>query len=117
MRRLRVAKPPVVYAYVRLAVGPGARSRLEGEAAVYAGAVSYRAHFERMGIEPRGAGDRRLDHGDGDRRRRTERCRPAARGWEGAVDAVVFRALPAGDTLADHLELVDAGAPEVERWS
>jgi len=29
--------------------------------------------------------------------------------WEGAVDAVVLRALPGGDSLEEHLELVRSG--------
>jgi alkanesulfonate monooxygenase SsuD/methylene tetrahydromethanopterin reductase-like flavin-dependent oxidoreductase (luciferase family) len=98
---VRAGRPrPRLYAYVRLALGPGARELIEAEGARYA-AGSYGPHFERMGAEPLDtaiAADGRGDVAEG------------LAAWEGVVDEVVLRFLPASGSLDSHLELVRAGA-------
>ncbi len=93
---------PRLYAYVRVALGPGARKQIEDEGARYSGVPAYGSHFERMGAAP-------LETA-------IVAARPAevAAGlepWEGAVDEVVLRLLPASDSLESLLELVRPGAP------
>jgi alkanesulfonate monooxygenase SsuD/methylene tetrahydromethanopterin reductase-like flavin-dependent oxidoreductase (luciferase family) len=91
---------PRLYAYVRLALGPGARDRVESEGARYASG-SYRAHFERMGAVPLETAVAADDAAEV----------PAAAGaWDGIVDEVVFRFLPSSDSADSHLELVRAAA-------
>src|SRR5262245_54235497 len=93
---------PRLYGYVRAALGVAARDRLAEEGNRYAGIPAYAAHFERMGIKPVDtaiAAD-------------TPAALAAALGsWRGAVDEVVVRAIPAKDTVEDHLALVRAAAP------
>jgi alkanesulfonate monooxygenase SsuD/methylene tetrahydromethanopterin reductase-like flavin-dependent oxidoreductase (luciferase family) len=93
---------PRLFAYVRLAAGPGAAERARKEGGRYAGIPAYAAHFTRMGVEPIATA--------------IVADTPAAVGkalqaWEGTVDEVVLRALPAGDTVDEHLALVRAAAP------
>jgi len=92
---------PRLYAYVRVAIGPGARERIEQEGNRYA-AGPYGAHFERMHARP------------------IETAIPAdtpanvAAGlapWEGVVDEVVLRFLPASSSAEAHLDILRAGAP------
>ncbi len=64
---------PALYAYVRAAIGPGARARVEEAGAAYA-AGSYGPHFARVGATP----PRRVA-----RRRRSGRACRAARGLGG----------------------------------
>jgi len=92
---------PRVYAYVRLAVGRGARERVETEGARYAGG-SYRAHFEGMGSSPLETAIAATSAAD---------VAAALGRWEGVVDELVLRFLPASDLPEAHLELVRAGAP------
>jgi alkanesulfonate monooxygenase SsuD/methylene tetrahydromethanopterin reductase-like flavin-dependent oxidoreductase (luciferase family) len=97
-----VGRPrPPVFAYVRVAIGPGARERIEEEGARYAHG-SYGSHFDRMRAEP------------------IETAVPAANAaelraglarWDGVVDQLLLRFLPASGSLEAHLELVRAGAP------
>src|SRR5712692_273782 len=47
-------KPPTLFAYVRLALGPAAIERLGEEGARYAAIPAYASHFERMGVKPVG---------------------------------------------------------------
>lgn len=94
---------PELYAYVRVALGPGARERIEDEGARYAKG-SYGPHFERMAatpIETAIAGADELVEG--------------LRAWEGVVDEVVLRFLPASDSAEAHLEILRAGAPMLQR--
>jgi alkanesulfonate monooxygenase SsuD/methylene tetrahydromethanopterin reductase-like flavin-dependent oxidoreductase (luciferase family) len=93
---------PRLYAYVRVALGPGARAVIEQEGTRYARVPSYGAHFERMGVAPvetaiAAAGSAEVGR--------------ALAVWEGVVDEVVLRLLPSADSLEAHLELVRAGAP------
>jgi alkanesulfonate monooxygenase SsuD/methylene tetrahydromethanopterin reductase-like flavin-dependent oxidoreductase (luciferase family) len=93
---------PALYAYVRAALGPGARARLDDEGARYAAIPAYAAHFARMGVKPvetAVAGDDPAG------------LRAALAPWAGVVDEVVLRAVTAGDAEAEHLALVRAAAP------
>ena len=87
---------------MRVAFGPGARERIEEEGARYASISMYGSHFERMGAAP------------------VETAIPAAsaadvaaglEAWEGVVDEVVLRFLPASGEAEAHLEILRAGAP------
>lgn len=91
--------PPTLYAYVRVAIGAGARERLAEEGRRYAAIPAYASHFERMGVKPVDtavAADR------------PEAIAPALAPWEGAVDEIVLRAITAQDTVEDNVELVRA---------
>ncbi len=91
---------PRLYAYVRVAVGPGARGRVEAEGARYASG-SYGAHFATMGASP-------LETAIAAEPGEVASALPA---WDGIVDEVVLRFLPAADTAEAHDELVRAGSP------
>jgi alkanesulfonate monooxygenase SsuD/methylene tetrahydromethanopterin reductase-like flavin-dependent oxidoreductase (luciferase family) len=93
---------PRVYAYVRVALGAGARERIETEGARYASG-SYRTHFERMGVAPLETAIAASVPGE---------VTGSLDAWEGAVDEIVLRLLPAAETAEAHLELVRAGAPD-----
>ena len=95
-------KPPKVFAYVRVAIGPEAATRLAEEGARYAAIPAYAANFERMGVKP------------------VETCvaaqhaaavGPALAKWNGVVDEVVVRAITARDTVEENLALVRAARP------
>jgi alkanesulfonate monooxygenase SsuD/methylene tetrahydromethanopterin reductase-like flavin-dependent oxidoreductase (luciferase family) len=95
-------QPPRLFAYVRLALGPGAADRARQEGARYAGIPAYAAHFARMAVEPVATAivaDTPAAVG------------PALAAWAGTIDEVVLRALPAGDTADEHLALVRAARP------
>jgi alkanesulfonate monooxygenase SsuD/methylene tetrahydromethanopterin reductase-like flavin-dependent oxidoreductase (luciferase family) len=94
---------PRLYAYVRVALGPGARKLIEDEGARYARVPAYGSHFERMGVAPVETGIAASARADVAR---------ALEPWGGAVDEVVLRFLLSTDSLEAHLELVRAGAPE-----
>ncbi len=87
--------------YLRVGYGPGAKERLEEEAARYGAIPAYAAHFERLGI-------RAIDscvQGD-----------PAAidRGlsaFDGTLDEAVARAITGEETLDAYLALARAAAP------
>jgi alkanesulfonate monooxygenase SsuD/methylene tetrahydromethanopterin reductase-like flavin-dependent oxidoreductase (luciferase family) len=92
---------PTLYAYVRLALGADARERLEAEGERYSRVDSYGAHFERMGAPPVATAIAAREPAE---------VAPALEPWEGVVDAVVLRLLPAADTLEAYAELIRAGA-------
>jgi alkanesulfonate monooxygenase SsuD/methylene tetrahydromethanopterin reductase-like flavin-dependent oxidoreductase (luciferase family) len=95
-------KPPALYAYVRLALGPAGCARLDDEGGRYAAIPAYAAHFERMGVKPVDtavAGQTPAEVKAGIAR------------WKGAVDEVVFRAITGRDTAEETLELVRAARP------
>jgi alkanesulfonate monooxygenase SsuD/methylene tetrahydromethanopterin reductase-like flavin-dependent oxidoreductase (luciferase family) len=92
---------PRLYAYVRVALGAGARERIEAEGARYASG-SYRTHFERMGVAPLETAIAAAVPGE---------VASSLDAWEGAVDEIVLRFLPTAETADPHLELVRAGAP------
>jgi alkanesulfonate monooxygenase SsuD/methylene tetrahydromethanopterin reductase-like flavin-dependent oxidoreductase (luciferase family) len=95
---------PKLYAYVRLALGRDARERVEAEGGRYTRVDSYRAHFEQMGASPLETAIAVTDPAE---------VAHALQPWEGVVDAVVLRLLPAAETPEDHDELVRAGAPRL----
>jgi alkanesulfonate monooxygenase SsuD/methylene tetrahydromethanopterin reductase-like flavin-dependent oxidoreductase (luciferase family) len=93
---------PTIYTYVRLAVGDDARERLRVEGSRYAASPAYAANFERMGVAPE---DTAIAAGA------PEQVGDALAAWEGAVDEVVLRALPAGSGVDEALALVRAASP------
>jgi len=95
-------RPPTVYAYVRLALGPAAAARLTDEGNRYAGVPAYAAHFERMGVKPIETAISGPTPDD---------IRAGLAKWKGAVDEVVLRAITANDTLEETLTLVRAAKP------
>jgi alkanesulfonate monooxygenase SsuD/methylene tetrahydromethanopterin reductase-like flavin-dependent oxidoreductase (luciferase family) len=92
---------PTLYAYVRLALGPGARERIEREGARYQSGP-YGAHFARMAAEPLATAIAAATPVD---------VAESLGAWDGAVDEVVLRFVPADESPDAHLELVRAGAP------
>jgi alkanesulfonate monooxygenase SsuD/methylene tetrahydromethanopterin reductase-like flavin-dependent oxidoreductase (luciferase family) len=97
----RVGRPrPPLYAYVRVGLGPGSRARVEAEGARYA-AGSYARHFAEMDATP-------LETAIAVER--AEKVADRLGQWEGVVDEVVLRLLPASESAAAHLELLEAGA-------
>ena len=93
---------PRIFAYVRLAMGPGAAERVAKEGARYAAVPAYKANFDRMGVKPEATASVADAPG--------EIARALAR-WDGAVDEVVLRALPADDGVESTLALVRAAKP------
>ena len=95
-------KPPKLWAYVRLALGPAGIARLGEEGDRYAAIPAYAAHFERMGVKPVDtaiAADRPAD------------IASALAKWRGAVDEVVLRAITGADTVDENLGLLRAARP------
>lgn len=93
---------PRVDGYVRCALGPEARQRLQSEADRYTSFPSYGAHFVRMqvrAIDTAVVGEEPAD---------------IARGlaeFTGTFDEVVLRAIVGEETLDNYLALLRAGAP------
>jgi alkanesulfonate monooxygenase SsuD/methylene tetrahydromethanopterin reductase-like flavin-dependent oxidoreductase (luciferase family) len=99
-------RPPRIMAYVRVAIGRAARDRLRGEASRYAGYPAYAANFKRMGASP-------IDTS-------IAVDSPAAvpqalAAWDGVLDDLVIRVMPATDTAEDHLAVIRAARPPRER--
>ena len=93
---------PRVYAYVRLAMGPGAAERVAKEGARYDSVPAYHANFERMGVKPEATAIV------------TDTPAEVARAltrWDGVVDEVVLRALPTDEGVDSTLALVRAATP------
>ena len=95
-------QPPKLFAYVRLALGPAACEKLAEEGHRYAGIPAYAAHFERMGVAPVQTAIAAQT---------PDAIAPALGTWRGAVDEVVLRAITAGDTVEEHLALLQAAKP------
>jgi alkanesulfonate monooxygenase SsuD/methylene tetrahydromethanopterin reductase-like flavin-dependent oxidoreductase (luciferase family) len=93
---------PRLFAYVRLAMGPGAAERVAKEGARYDSVPAYHANFERMGVKPEAT----AIVADSP----AEVTRALAR-WEGVIDEIVLRALPADDGVESTLALVRAAKP------
>jgi alkanesulfonate monooxygenase SsuD/methylene tetrahydromethanopterin reductase-like flavin-dependent oxidoreductase (luciferase family) len=93
---------PRLYAYVRLAMGPGGADRVAKEGARYAAIPAYKANFDRMGVKPETTAIVADTPAEVAR---------ALAGWEGVVDEVVLRALPADDGVDSTLALVRAAKP------
>ena len=93
---------PRLAAYVRVAIGDAARDRLRGEAARYGAIPAYAANFRRMGVSPIETSIA-VDE---------PHAVPAAlAAWDGILDDIVIRVIPAADTADDHLVVVRAAAP------
>jgi alkanesulfonate monooxygenase SsuD/methylene tetrahydromethanopterin reductase-like flavin-dependent oxidoreductase (luciferase family) len=100
----QAAKRPVprLFAYVRLAMGPGAAERTAKEGARYDSVPAYHANFERMGVKPEATAvvaDMPA-----------EVSRALAR-WDGVLDEIVLRALPADEGVESTLALLRAAKP------
>src|SRR5262245_60587219 len=93
---------PRLFGYVRFALGPGAAARVEAEGARYTAIPAYASHFERMGVAPVGTAIAAET---------PAAIRPALARWDGVIDEVVLRAVPARDDLEDHQALVRAAKP------
>lgn len=94
--------PPKLFAYVRVAIGAAAGSRLAEEGGRYGAIPAYAAHFARMGVKP-------VDTAIAVQR--PEAVAPALSAWRGVIDEVVVRAITATDTLEEDLALVRAARP------
>jgi len=95
-------EPPKLFAYVRVALGSQARDRLAKEAERYAAIPTYASHFARMGVPPLEtaiAADT------------PSAIASALARWEGAVDAIVLRAVTGRETIDETLELLRAAKP------
>lgn len=95
---------PTLMAYVRVALGDAARTRLIREAANYERIGAYADHFARMGVPA-------LATAVADNT--PEGIQAGLDQWDGVVDEVVVRGITAGDTDEQVLELVRAAAPPV----
>jgi alkanesulfonate monooxygenase SsuD/methylene tetrahydromethanopterin reductase-like flavin-dependent oxidoreductase (luciferase family) len=95
-------RPPTLFAYVRLALGPAAIERLREEGARYAGIPGYADHFKRMGKAPMETAIAAPA---------PQAIAPALAEWKGAVDEVVLRAITATDTVEENLALLRAAKP------
>lgn len=86
--------------YVRTAVDPAARPRLEAETRQYAGLGAYPAHFARLGVDPLAT-------------TLPDEAAWAARigAYTAAVDEVVLRAIVAEDTVEAYRAFADRTAP------
>ncbi len=95
-------KPPKLFAYVRLAVGPAALDRLQKEADRYAAIPAYAANFARMGVKPVETAIAVQE---------PDAVAPALGRWQGAVDEVVLRAITGQDTVEENVTLLRAAKP------
>jgi alkanesulfonate monooxygenase SsuD/methylene tetrahydromethanopterin reductase-like flavin-dependent oxidoreductase (luciferase family) len=93
---------PRLFAYVRLAMGPGAAERVAKEGARYDSVPAYHANFERMGVKPEAT----AIVADSP----AEVTRALAR-WDGVIEEIVLRALPSDDGVESTLALVRAAKP------
>jgi Luciferase-like monooxygenase len=85
-------EPPTIFGYVRVAVGPDARERLEKEESFYRQLhQGYIRHFQSLEAEPGTVGIAAEDPAD---------VRPALHPYENAIDHVVVRALAHADVDA-----------------
>ena len=106
-RALRPA--PTLAAYIRVALGPGARDRLAREANRYARRAPWYAALMRDESEvPMGIA---IEETDGVR----ERLAVALEPYRAVLDEAVVRGLPAGDDIGDWLLIAEAAAPLGQR--
>jgi alkanesulfonate monooxygenase SsuD/methylene tetrahydromethanopterin reductase-like flavin-dependent oxidoreductase (luciferase family) len=89
-----------VAVYVRAAIVPAARERLDTETARYASFPNYAANFERMGV---GAADTTI--------RDVTELSDALEAHTAAADEVVLRAVVPDDTVEAYLDFVRRAAP------
>jgi len=85
--------------YVRVSLGPEARSRLEDEAQRYEQFPSYAANFARLGVR---AVETAVVASS------AEDVRRGLSAYSGVVDEVVVRAITANDTAEEYQALIDA---------
>jgi alkanesulfonate monooxygenase SsuD/methylene tetrahydromethanopterin reductase-like flavin-dependent oxidoreductase (luciferase family) len=95
-------QPPKLFAYVRVALGPAARTRLDQEGARYAGIPAYATHFARMGVKPVETAVAAES---------PAALRATLGRWQGVLDEIVLRAITAEDTVEEHLALARAAQP------
>jgi alkanesulfonate monooxygenase SsuD/methylene tetrahydromethanopterin reductase-like flavin-dependent oxidoreductase (luciferase family) len=95
-------RPPRLFAYVRVALGPDAGARLEEEGARYAAILAYGAHFVRMGVKPVETAIAAPQ---------PDAIPGALHRWNGVIDEVVIRAITATDSVEEHLALLRAAKP------
>jgi alkanesulfonate monooxygenase SsuD/methylene tetrahydromethanopterin reductase-like flavin-dependent oxidoreductase (luciferase family) len=93
---------PKLCAYVRLAIGSAAGSKVKEEADRYTSIPAYGANFERMGVKAETTAITVA---------KAEEVRAKIAPWHGVVDEVIFRAIVAEDTVDEHLALVRAAKP------
>ena len=93
---------PRLVAYVRLAMGPGGAERTAKEGARYDSVPAYHANFERMGVKPEATAVVADTPSDVAR---------ALGRWDGVLDEIVLRALPADDGVESTLALLRAAKP------
>jgi alkanesulfonate monooxygenase SsuD/methylene tetrahydromethanopterin reductase-like flavin-dependent oxidoreductase (luciferase family) len=92
-------QPPTIFAYIRVALGPGASARLAEEGLRYGAIPAYKANFERMGVKPL---ETAVDAPN------AAAVAPALARWEGVVDELVVRAITGRDTVDESLALLEA---------
>src|SRR6059036_3565797 len=93
------ARPPRLFAYVRVALGAAASDRLREEGVRYAAIPAYAAHFARMGVKPVETAIAASSAGA---------LAGALANWQGAVDEIVLRAITGTDTIDENLALLRA---------
>jgi alkanesulfonate monooxygenase SsuD/methylene tetrahydromethanopterin reductase-like flavin-dependent oxidoreductase (luciferase family) len=93
---------PMLFAYVRIALGPAAVARLAEEGDRYAEIPAYAAHFARMQVSPVDTTIAAATPGA---------IGPGLAAWRGAVDEVVLRGITATDSVEETLALVRAARP------
>lgn len=97
-----VGRPrPEILAYIRTASSPAAQARLERESAAYEGYPAYARHFARMGVS---AIETTVNGPSNDIDQYFARFAPE-------VSEAVARAIAAGDSLEDYLEVLEAASP------
>ncbi|MBI4255061.1 MAG: LLM class flavin-dependent oxidoreductase [Candidatus Rokubacteria bacterium] len=95
-------RPPKLFAYVRVALGPAAHDRLRQEADRYGAIPAYAANFARMGVKPAETAIAAET---------PEAIAPALARWRGVVDELVLRAITGADTVEETVALVRAARP------
>jgi alkanesulfonate monooxygenase SsuD/methylene tetrahydromethanopterin reductase-like flavin-dependent oxidoreductase (luciferase family) len=93
---------PRLMAYVRVALGDEAKTRLQREAASYETIPHYAAHFRRMGVS---AMETTITGTT------SEDIQRGLSAWDGVVDEVVVRAVTGQDTVGDITQLLGAAKP------
>jgi|ERR1051326_2480590 alkanesulfonate monooxygenase SsuD/methylene tetrahydromethanopterin reductase-like flavin-dependent oxidoreductase (luciferase family) len=94
---------PPTYSYVRLSLGAAAMPNMQKEADRYGAIPQYAANFARMGVKPIETTIAAETEAD---------VRAAIKKWQASgVDALIFRAIVANDTIDENLALVRAAKP------
>ncbi len=95
-----IAHAAHVAVYVRTAVDPAARARLDAETARYASFPNYAANFERMGVDAADTTIRDLAH-----------LGETLEAYTAATDEVVLRAIVPEDTVEAYVDFIRRTAP------